>query len=268
LLEYFLSFAVFWLFVLVALGGLHQWIRRRHPQSWDETAAHTLFWTASAIFIVRMFMVAPYMTDGPSMIPTLPSHSLVLVDKLSYGFVWPFVDVSSGTTTPNDGEVVAFVPPKMNSSSVWIKRVRARPGDWVDFRPSQGWFVNDEWVAPPTNRSAGIWEKWDRGQGWGGELGPKGRRLPQGVLFLIGDNIHDSSDSRDMGLVPVINLLGRVVWPRQVTDSSSFVSPPPDVVVSLNNQNFPRFQGWSIGSSRAGPSSRSAVISSDLGSSL
>lgn len=219
------SFAVFWLLVLVALATVHQWVRRRYPKSWDEIAAHTLFWTASAVFVVRVFMVAPYITDGPSMSPTLPSHSLVLVDKLSYGFVWPFFDMSSGTTTPRDGEVVAFIPPKLIPASVWIKRVRAGPGDWVDFRPREGWFVNDRWVAPSTDRSAGVWDAWAQDRGWGSPVSDQGRRIPSGVVFLVGDNVRDSSDSRDIGLVPVINLLGRVVWPRRMTDEAPPLSP-------------------------------------------
>jgi signal peptidase I len=257
------SFTAFWLLVLLVLGGLHQWIRRRRPHSWDEAAAHTLFWSATAVLVVRLFLVAPYMTSGPSMSPTLPSHSLVLVDKMSYGFVWPFFDMSSGTTTPQDGEVVAFIPPRELDETVWIKRVRARPGDWVNFDPIRGWFVNNNWVAPATERSPAVWAGDRSGRAWGTTASDWGRRVPPGSVFLLGDNIHNSSDSRDLGLVPVVRLLGRVVWPRQMTTLNPSALRPSTIASEV-----PRFRGPAISSRLASaPAEGLVATASDVSTS-
>lgn len=203
-----MGFDGFWLIVLVVLGALAHRVHHHRPDSWDDKAAHTVFWVAVTVFLIRVLIAEPFLTDGPSMAPTIPSRSVVLVDKHAYGFVWPVLRVSSAVTAPPDGDIVAVrAPDPAARTDVWVKRVTARPGDRLAFVPGRGWFVNNRWVAPATVRSAAVWRRVTATCASGTTV-----VLPMGEIFVVGDNATDSTDSRDVGPIALAHLLGRVVW--------------------------------------------------------
>ena len=40
------------------------------------------------------------------------------------------------------------------------------------------------------------------------------KRLPQGMLFVLGDNLDFSIDSRNYGLIPLTQIEGKPIWPH------------------------------------------------------
>ena len=146
---------------------------------------------ALAMFI-RTFIVELYVVDGPSMRPTLESEERLVVNKFIYRF-----------RPPEKGEVLIFQYPR-DPSRDFIKRVIATPGDTIEIREGRV-LVNDQLLTEDY-----ILEK-TRSEY------PKST-VPEGRIFVMGDNRNNSEDSRfaDVGFVPYDLIKGKamiVFWP-------------------------------------------------------
>ncbi|MBI5354519.1 MAG: signal peptidase I [Chloroflexi bacterium] len=132
--------------------------------------------------------------DGFSMRPTLEDGEFVLVSKLSYLF-----------GSAQRGDIIVFHFP-MNPQEELIKRVIGLPGDHV--RISAGnVYVNEQKLTEPyiaaTPSYSGEW------------------LVAEGQLFVLGDNRNNSNDSKDWGLLPSKNVVGKAVliyWPPPLWD--------------------------------------------------
>ena len=145
--------------------------------------------------VLNLFVVQVTEVRQRSMETTLEQDDRVLVSKVDYRF-----------GQPRAGDIVVFDPPLPGSTIPFVKRVIAVGGDTIDLRDGNV-FVNGRAVDIPQAR---------------------GRTLPQlqtvafpflvpeGQVFVLGDNRELSSDSRSFGPVPVGNIIGKVVmrfWP-------------------------------------------------------
>ncbi len=143
-------------------------------------------------FAIRTFIVEPYMVEGPSMMPTLQSHERLLVNKFIYM-----------VTEPKKGEVIVFKYPS-DQSRDFIKRVIATGGDTIEIRSGRV-YVNGE-----LKKEDYILEK---------QRGSYNKVIvPQGHVFVMGDNRNNSEDSRfpDVGFVSFKLIKGKasmVFWP-------------------------------------------------------
>ncbi|MBS3872594.1 MAG: signal peptidase I [Firmicutes bacterium] len=142
--------------------------------------------------IIRMFLVEVYVVDGHSMQPTLLDQERVLVNKLTYRL---------GGPRPSD--VIVFRYPQEPWRD-FIKRVVAVGGQTVEVRDGQvfvdGAALPEPYLKAPTH----------------GVFGPE--VVPEGTVFVLGDNRNFSLDSRDatVGFVPLANVKGKamaVFWP-------------------------------------------------------
>ena len=143
-------------------------------------------------FLIRQFIVELYIVDGPSMRPTLQSQERLVVNKFIYRL-----------RVPERGEILVFRYPR-DPSRDFIKRVIAVPGDSVEIKEGRV-LVNDKLLNEPY-----ILEK-TRSEY------PKAT-VPQGTIFVMGDNRNNSEDSRfaDVGFVPYELIKGKamvVYWP-------------------------------------------------------
>lgn len=140
--------------------------------------------------VIRHYAVESFVVEGPSMQPTLHSGERLLVNKLIYHL-----------RPPRPGEIVVFKPPKPTDKD-YIKRVIAVGGDVVQLR--DGWvYVNGKRLSEPyvAFRSSGTTPPF---------------QVPQGTIWVLGDNRPDSEDSRAFGEVPLANVKGEAVlvwWP-------------------------------------------------------
>lgn len=122
---------------------------------------------------------------GPSMLPTLRSGDMVLVTK--------------GYPDPRRGDVIFTQVSEQGSPVEIVKRVIGLPGDTVEIRADVA-FVNG--VAEP-----------QRGQAIDPTVADSvaAYRIPEGSIYVMGDNRPDSEDSRYIGPVPLTGVMGRVV---------------------------------------------------------
>lgn len=144
-----------------------------------------------ALFI-RHFVVELYLVDGPSMRPTLQNQERLVVNKFIY-------DIHA----PERGDILVFQYPR-DPSRDFIKRVIAIPGDTIEIQDGKV-FVNGQLQHEPYILST------TRGD-------YPLATVPEGHIFVMGDNRNNSEDSRfaDVGMVPFDLIKGKAVlifWP-------------------------------------------------------
>ena len=143
-------------------------------------------------FVIRYFIVELYLVDGPSMRPTLQSAERLVVNKFIYRF-----------RAPERGEILVFRYPK-DPSRDFIKRVIAVPGDTIEIKDGRV-FVNQQLMNEPyiLSKTRGDYPL---------------TTIPEGHIFVMGDNRNNSEDSRfaDVCFVPYNLIKGKAVlvfWP-------------------------------------------------------
>jgi len=206
----------------------------------------TLVEFAAILLVVAAAKTAiaePFYVPSGSMEPTLLIGDELLATKYPYGYSTASLPSFLGlpasprilASLPQQGDVVVFRWPG-DRSQTWVKRVIGLPGDRIALRNGQV-FINGE-AAKLTADGTGTVETEDGSRVTARRLTetlPNGRShlifklaavgpldnlpeitVPQGHVFVMGDNRDDSADSRvpvregGVGLLPVSDLVGRV----------------------------------------------------------
>jgi signal peptidase I len=147
--------------------------------------------------VVRTFVLGHYYVDGMSMYSTLENGDRVFVNKLSYRL-----------HDPNRGDVVVLHQFSGSSERDLIKRVIALPGETIEVRSCQV-FIDGRLLVEPYLDPAVVTPG-----NCGGDYAAS--TVPEGHVFVMGDNRPGSQDSRALGPIPEKDLVGRafvVFWP-------------------------------------------------------
>ncbi len=142
---------------------------------------------------IRAFVVQPYVVPTGSMIPTIEIQDRVIANKFVYRF-----------TQPEPGDIVVLDDPT-GSVPTLIKRVVAVGGQTVDLQ--DGNVVVDGVVLD---------EPYTHGQPSEPMVQAMPYTVPQGSVWLMGDNRTNSADSRVFGAVPLTEVEGKAIfryWP-------------------------------------------------------
>ncbi len=173
----------------------------------------------TAIFIVLVFfivrgIVQNFKIEGSSMEPTLHTGQYILVNKLIYfhfdlnaplrllpgqeelpqRIIYPFHQ-------PQRGDIVVFEYPK-DVTKDYIKRVIGLPGDQIEIRDGQV-FVNGQALDQPYLQGAPTYCV------AGYACQSDSLTVPEGHIFVMGDNRANSSDSREWGPLPFDRVVGK-----------------------------------------------------------
>jgi signal peptidase I len=169
-----------------------------------------------ALFI-RTFIVQAFKIPSGSMIPTLAIGDHILVNKLSYGVRIPFwEDYLVEFQKAARGDVIVFIFPEDRSKD-FIKRVIAVGGDTVEIRQKKV-YVNGK---PATDPHAYFKDGDFAGEIQPGQNNFGPRTVPDGHLFVMGDNRDSSHDSRFWGFVNNDDVRGKaflIYWSWDGTD--------------------------------------------------
>ena len=158
------------------------------------------FGLAILLFLAINTVSARVRVDGSSMLPTLQNNQYVLVNRLVRSY--------------QRGDIIVFRPPMDPQESFlrrllgqpsyyedYIKRIIGLPGDTIEVK-NEKVYINglplDESYIADAPAYTGNWE------------------VPQGYLFVMGDNRNNSSDSHSWGYLPLENVLGKAIlvyWP-------------------------------------------------------
>ncbi len=152
--------------------------------------------------LVRAFVAEPFLIPSASMVPTIQEGDRVLGEKITYK-----------GSSPQRGDVVTFVDPTDGSTTL-IKRVVAVGGQTVDLRDGVV-YVDDEALDEPYTHGKPSYPL-DR---YASTLqGPivYPYTVPEGCVWVMGDNRTNSLDSRYFGAVPISSVSSKacvIFWP-------------------------------------------------------
>lgn len=160
---------------------------KRSARAASKLAVATVF----LALLVKGTLVEAYFIPSGSMKPTLKEQDYILVEKLRYGLRMPFVDRTMlSWSQPERGDVVVFKrsdnPSTADDESArrLVKRVIGVEGDIVEISGRQV-LVNGEPLYEP-------YAEWGSYE----QRVPLTFLVPEGGLFVLGDNRGDSFDSR------------------------------------------------------------------------
>ena len=177
-------------------------------QEWKQFLREILETVGLAVILFLMINVisARVRVEGFSMLPTLNNGEYVLISRLAY---------KAGDY--QRGDIIVFRPPMVPDTSFWkslfglpdfddkyedyIKRIIGLPGETVRIANGTVYINNaplkEPYIAAPPDYS----NEWT---------------VPEGQLFVLGDNRNNSADSHAWGFLPEENVLGKalvVYWP-------------------------------------------------------
>ena len=180
------------------------------------------------VMVLQVGLVQAYFVPTGSMEGTILPGELVLADKATLGprtpdwIGIPWTDIGvpvpalklPGFRSVRQGDIVVVRTPA-DRHVPYVKRVVALEGQVVEVRdkvlfvdgkpfpkPEKEQHV-DAVTFPAGSRSYGIPPALGNRDNWGP------RRVPEGQVFLMGDNRDVSVDSRYFGSVPAANIIGR-----------------------------------------------------------
>ena len=155
--------------------------------------------------VIRTFVVQAFKIPSGSMLPTLQIGDHLLVNKFLYGAEIPFLDWRMpGLRNPQRGDIIVFKFPQ-DEGRDFIKRVIALPGEKVEIRGKRV-LINGKSLEEPysVHLDRAIQET---------PHSPRDNfspvEVPQGQLFVMGDNRDYSMDSRFWGFLDMKKIKGK-----------------------------------------------------------
>lgn len=195
-------------------GAAEGKVRKRKRPFWRELPVLILMALVVAV-LIKTFLVQAFFIPSGSMRNTLEPGDRVMVNRLAYRFGEPsrgdvvvfdspFAEEGNGESLPaavirHVGEALGIGSP----ASDFIKRVVGLEGETVEIRDGAVWIdglrLDEDYVHPDSSMpDDGPWE------------------IPEGHVFVMGDNRNFSQDSRKFGPIPVGDIVGKAfvrVWP-------------------------------------------------------
>ena len=225
---------------------------------WDTVK--TVIYAVLIAVLIRTFLFEPFKIPSGSMYPTLYVGDFLFVSKYTYGyskhsfpFSIPLFDGRIWEDKPTQGDVVIFKYPQDNRTD-FIKRIIGLAGDKIKLEKGRV-FINgqmlpreeiEDFVVRDSHGNAERYHQYI-------ETLPNGVKhhilevsdneaednveeltVPEGYIFVMGDNRDRSDDSRvSVGFVPLENLVGKArvlffsqdpeyswykpwLWPRKI----------------------------------------------------
>lgn len=172
---------------------------KKKNEIWEWSKALLIAFGLAAI--IRVFLFTPIVVDGESMMPTLEHGDRMIVNKIGYNI-----------GNPGRFDIIVFHAPEEKD---YIKRIIGLPGDHIAYEDDQ-LYINGEPIDEPYLD--------EYKQGINGTLTEdftleekiNASTIPEGTVFVMGDNRRASKDSRIIGVVPMEEVVGStsfIFWP-------------------------------------------------------
>ena len=163
-------------------------INKQEIKEWVVTILTALV----LVIIIRTFLLDSRVVPTPSMVPTIQPGDRLFVEKVTHHF--------KGLQR---GEVIVFVPPEQSHlKEDLIKRLIALPGDTVEIREGKVHINGEAQVEPYLAEPIQY------------EFSPV--TVPEGKIFVLGDNRNRSYDSHEWGYAELDSVKGKALftyWP-------------------------------------------------------
>lgn len=156
----------------------------RHALSAIWEILEVILIAAVTVFLIRTFLVQPFLVSGASMEPNFANGNYLLIDEITFRF-----------REPERGEVIVFRSP--NEATFFIKRIIGLPVEHLVIRNNQV-FINGKLLSekylPTDFKTAGVVDV----------------TLGSDEFFVLGDNRYNSFDSRNWGPLERKKIIGLV----------------------------------------------------------
>ena len=153
--------------------------------------------------IIRYFLFTPIVVDGDSMMPTLEDGDRMIVNKIGYRI-----------GDPKRFDIVVFHAPEGKD---YIKRVIGLPGDYIEYKDDQLYINGKPYDEPYLDQYKSELTEGTLTQDFTlQDVDPTLEVIPEGYVFVMGDNRRYSKDSRHIGIVSEDKIIGStsiVFWP-------------------------------------------------------
>ena len=175
----------------------------KEPMSWARSILSIILMVAAVAAVtiaLRTFVFVPYEIPSGSMEDTIMPGDMIFSEKITYH-----------TRQPERGDIVTFKDPIVAGRTL-IKRIIATEGQTVDLIDGHVFvdgieleepYVGTDESRPLAKTAVGIDIEFPY-------------TVPEGYVWVMGDNRESSQDSRYFGAVPVSSITGRaavVYWP-------------------------------------------------------
>jgi len=182
--------------------------KERKPRSVVREYVEAALWALVLTLFLRAFVIQAFRIPSASMQDTLLIGDFLFVNKFEYGAKIPFTNIRlPGLRDPRAGDVIVFQFPQ-DLSKDFIKRCVATGGQTLeikDKRVSVDGHVRHEPYAIHTDPSVR-----PSGYDFRDNFGPV--TVPEGELFMMGDNRDNSNDSRYWGALDMHLVKGRAMF--------------------------------------------------------
>lgn len=153
--------------------------------------------------LIRYILFTPIVVDGDSMMPTLKDGDRMIVNKIGYTI-----------GEPDRFDIVVFHAPEGKD---YIKRVIGLPGDTIEYKDDQLYINGKAYDEPYLDEYKSQITEGTLTQDFTlQEIDPTIDVIPEGYVFVMGDNRRYSKDSRHIGIVSQDKLIGNtsiIFWP-------------------------------------------------------
>ena len=134
------------------------------------------------VLLIKAFIFTPVIVNGPSMMTNLHDKDIMILDKIGMKI--------NGI---NRFDIVVI----QTSQSKIIKRVIGLPGEIIEYKDNK-LYINDKEVEDPyPSQITGDIER---------------QLIPENTYYVLGDNRTDSVDSRILGPIDKIKILGHATF--------------------------------------------------------
>lgn len=161
-------------------------------------------------YLIRLFVLQPFVVEGSSMYPRFQTNDFLIVDKLSYRI-----------GDPQRGDIVVFRYP-FDPNTNYVKRIIGVPGDTVKIENGKvtiknsahpgGFVLEETYVSNGNSTTLPVTSTKTE------------YSVPEDHYFVLGDNRKASSDSREWGMLPRADVIGRVFVQAYPFNRASWVS--------------------------------------------